>query len=147
MGGPPADEVHNVSEVQPTETLGDLSAKPDRRIDSVRQAGELSFPGWRTEADRHLSQPDHRPGVARRVYGRALLRNRVDHAWAAQRSVLARDGQPVFLIVEAFERGLAEALCAAMAQQDKAIVGLEGRRIVGELKRPDRPRLDAGAPQ
>jgi hypothetical protein len=53
----------------------------------------------------------------------------------------------VVLIVEAFERGLAEALRAAMAQQHKAIAGPEGRRIVGELERPDRPRLDAGAAQ
>jgi hypothetical protein len=85
--------------------------------------------------------------VARRVHGGTLLRNGIDHAWTAQRSALTGDGQPVVLIVEAFERGLAEALRAAMAQQYKAIVRLEGRRIVGELKRPHRPRLDAGAPQ
>jgi hypothetical protein len=34
-----------------------------------------------------------------------------------------------------------------MAQQHEAVLGLERRRIVGELERLDRPRLDAGAPQ
>jgi hypothetical protein len=85
--------------------------------------------------------------VARGVDGRALLRNRLEHARALQRRAFAGDGQPVVLIVEALERGLAEALCASMAQEHEAVLGFEGRWIVGELEGLDGPRLDACTPQ
>lgn len=110
----------HVSEVQPTESLGDLPAEPERGPHSVGQAGELSFLEWRTEGDSQLGQPNHGSRVARRMDWRPLLRNGVQHARAAQRRALARDGQPVVLGRESVERGRAEPFASSMAEQHQS---------------------------
>ena len=46
-----------------------------------------------------------------------------------------------------FERGLAKALATSMAEQHQAVVISQSRWIVGKLKRPDSPGINAGAPQ
>jgi hypothetical protein len=53
----------------------------------------------------------------------------------------------MLLVVEPFERRLAEALGSSMAQQHQAVVALDTRRIVCELESRNRPRVDASASQ
>jgi hypothetical protein len=51
------------------------------------------------------------------------------------------------VLVEVLDRRLTEAFGASMAQQNEAVVRLEGRGIVGKLECPDRPCLNARAAQ
>ncbi len=97
---------------------------------------------------RQLGQAHQRPDVTDGMDRGALLRHGLDDAGARQRRALAGDGDPaVGQPTDVLEGPHAEALGAAMAEDDQAVPGTERRRVLAELEGWDRPRLVAGCPK
>lgn len=93
-----------------------------------------------------LGEPQHGCRVAGGMHGRDLLVDSSDDAFALQRRAIAADRDPASAAGgEMVQRVAAEALEAAVAEQDQGVVVTQGRWIVAELEGPHRSRVAAEA--
>src|SRR2546425_2577007 len=117
------DEMGHGSKLSTVDICGDTIASVDGLLNRAREVHQPVLPNWPAEGCSDLRDAQHRRGVARGVHRRLLLRHGAHHPLPLNRRSFAGYCYPaVRLVRKAFERLAAEALAAAVTEQDQPVV-------------------------
>ena len=117
------DEMGHRSKLSAVDIGGDTIASLDGFLNHARKVRQPVLPSGPAKRCSDLRDAKHRRCVARSVHRRLLLCHSAHHALALKRRPFAGYGYPVVRLVrKAFERVAAEALVAAVTEQDQPVV-------------------------
>src|SRR5947207_185107 len=113
------DEMGHWSELSPVDICGDEVASVDGLLNQAREVRQPVLPSRPAKGCSNLRDAQHRRRVARGVHRRLLLRHGAHHTLALNWRSFAGDCYPAVRVMgKAFERVAAEALAAAVTEQD-----------------------------